>query len=285
MKNPLPHDLDTLLVELTNERELYNATEILREDFFNAIRTGNFDFAQETFYRYRRELFGWLKKKYAVPFNPSYTGTSSKQPYRIVGTHIVDMLLEHYAESEQISDKQVQEFTSHNVYSFIKDDRKVSRRRDSIDYLLELGKEVVYAQLFGVDATNKFRQQYLARHKDEELPEQEVLQFVKTHSTCLAGLALAHAAPDGIGTSASTLERNTIMTAIDTSKPVQTITYVFGVPTKDLTEQQLFSTISNLENQIKTLETLETKPKKIVKKIEQLRADIKAIVDLVDGDE
>lgn len=320
MKNKLPYDLHTLLVELTNESLLYKSTEGLRNELFSLIRNHPLD-AKQILYEYRIRIFQWLREHYDIPCFTTRSGQLSKQPARIVVTHIVTMLLEYYADLEGVDVRYLHRAIRSDVYQYITDDYNYTKRNDPIEFLLAMGRHVVeggsmvgFRQMYfhsqeretGMKAAHtapygtdspafKESSQYSAADlealKNQQIPplefncikavhswQQEAAEAIKNLHT------VALEVTTWVDQQQTNLERNTIMSAVDTSKPVQTITYVYGTPAKDLTEQQLFDTISKLENEIKTLDTLETKPKKIVAKIEQLRADIKAIVDLVDGE-
>lgn len=64
---------------------------------------------------------------------------------------------------------------------------------------------------------------------------------------------------------------------------VSNITYVYGVPSKDVTDDTIFRFIAKLEGEIRELEKIANKPKKLGALIEALHAEIKALVELVDS--
>lgn len=80
----------------------------------------------------------------------------------------------------------------------------------------------------------------------------------------------------------STTSQSKESTMADAKNAVETITFVYGTDAKDVTEDNIFTHIANLEGQIKNLEAIETKPKALVAKIESLRADIAALVKISD---
>jgi hypothetical protein len=77
--------------------------------------------------------------------------------------------------------------------------------------------------------------------------------------------------------------RKNIMANATPTKAIETITYVYGQPAKDVSDDQIFTHISNLEAQIKTLNAIENKPKKLVAQVASLQAEIDALVALVDA--
>ena len=86
------------------------------------------------------------------------------------------------------------------------------------------------------------------------------------------------AAKEFTGTPLTPTKENT-MTA---PKPVEVKTFIYGRESKDVPDEIIFSHISGLEQQIKTLEAIENKPKKLIKHIDQLKADIAALVKVCD---
>lgn len=71
--------------------------------------------------------------------------------------------------------------------------------------------------------------------------------------------------------------------AINSNKAVENITYIYGVDAANVTDDQIFQHIANRELEIKSLEVIENKPKKLAAKIEALHAEIKILVDFVDA--
>lgn len=78
-------------------------------------------------------------------------------------------------------------------------------------------------------------------------------------------------------------EKDIDMTTIDKTTPVQNITYIFGVPADQVTDEQLWGHIGNLESQISQLQGIENKPKSLLARIEKLNANIKELVALADS--
>lgn len=69
----------------------------------------------------------------------------------------------------------------------------------------------------------------------------------------------------------------------DNSKAVDNVTYVYGKDARTLSDDDIFRHIGDLEQQIKALCGIEAESKKLDAKIESLRADILALVNIVDN--
>ena len=67
------------------------------------------------------------------------------------------------------------------------------------------------------------------------------------------------------------------------AKPVETKTFIFGRDVKLMKDEEIFGTIQRLENEITGLETIQNKPKKLTARIDELKANIAAIVAIVDA--
>lgn len=65
---------------------------------------------------------------------------------------------------------------------------------------------------------------------------------------------------------------------------IKTVTYVDGVDIKKMSDTQLFDRIATLEAEIGRLESIKSKPKKLISTIDELKAAIQAIVALMDGE-
>jgi hypothetical protein len=74
------------------------------------------------------------------------------------------------------------------------------------------------------------------------------------------------------------------ITVANPKAPIEHITFIYGVERKDVTDDQIFEHIRNLENQIKDLEKIDNKPKKLKDKIKSLKNNIDDLIKLVDGD-
>ena len=68
-----------------------------------------------------------------------------------------------------------------------------------------------------------------------------------------------------------------------TAPTIETKTFIQGEDAANLTDAQIFAKISSLEGQITKLDAIKTKPKKLVKVIEDLQADIAKLVEFVDA--
>lgn len=66
-------------------------------------------------------------------------------------------------------------------------------------------------------------------------------------------------------------------------KAVATITLVYGKDSRFVEDEEIFGHIKRLEDDIKKLNSIENKPKKLAKKIESLKGDINSLVGVVDG--
>lgn len=78
-------------------------------------------------------------------------------------------------------------------------------------------------------------------------------------------------------------EPKTMTTNATNTTPVETITYIFGRPSKDVSDADIFSGIAQLEAEIKRLDAIQNKPKKLVAQIEKLQADIQNLVTIADA--
>lgn len=58
--------------------------------------------------------------------------------------------------------------------------------------------------------------------------------------------------------------------------------FLNGKDVADLHLSQIYEAISQAESQIRELEKIENKPKRLVKEIDQRRADLKALVEFLD---
>lgn len=63
---------------------------------------------------------------------------------------------------------------------------------------------------------------------------------------------------------------------------IETITYVNGQRVDQISEEALFQTIAGAEKEVERLSKLENKPAKIVRRIEEIKASIAALVTLID---
>lgn len=72
---------------------------------------------------------------------------------------------------------------------------------------------------------------------------------------------------------------------LDSSIPVQTITYVYGVPAEQVSNEQIFERIASLELQIADLSKIKAKSSQLTKKIQSLKAHISDLVAIVDARE
>lgn len=75
------------------------------------------------------------------------------------------------------------------------------------------------------------------------------------------------------------------MSSIDSKKPVQQVTYVFGRDVADMKDTDYYDLIRILEKEIKEYESIEHKPNKLVLKIAETKTAIQAIVALMDSKE
>ena len=64
---------------------------------------------------------------------------------------------------------------------------------------------------------------------------------------------------------------------------IETKIFIFGVDASTMSDDQIVGRIFDIEGEIETLESVKNKPKKLVTKIEAMKADIKALVEYVDG--
>lgn len=72
---------------------------------------------------------------------------------------------------------------------------------------------------------------------------------------------------------------------LDSSIPVQTITYVYGVPAEQVSNEQIFERIASLELQIADLSKIKAKSSQLTKKIQSLKEHISDLVAIVDARE
>lgn len=72
------------------------------------------------------------------------------------------------------------------------------------------------------------------------------------------------------------------MAAIINIPAVETKTFVYGQDASQVSDATIFNTIANLEKEIESLGKIENKLKALVKRIEDLKADIAALVKLSD---
>ncbi len=66
-------------------------------------------------------------------------------------------------------------------------------------------------------------------------------------------------------------------------KIIETKTYVNGADAANMTDEQIFSAIANVEAEINHLNGVQNKPQKLEAKIAAMQEDIKALVAFVDG--
>lgn len=71
-------------------------------------------------------------------------------------------------------------------------------------------------------------------------------------------------------------------TSIDGNIAVQTVTFIHGRDSAQVTDEQLFDLIRAKEVQIKRLDEIENKPNALAQRIRQLRADIVSLVNFCD---
>lgn len=64
---------------------------------------------------------------------------------------------------------------------------------------------------------------------------------------------------------------------------IETKTYIFGDLSTDLSDQQIFDVIKSLEDEVVKLSKIENQPKKLEKKIKDIKEDIVALVEFVDS--
>lgn len=67
-----------------------------------------------------------------------------------------------------------------------------------------------------------------------------------------------------------------------TVKAVETKVFIFGNESKDVSDETIFNLIAKREGEIKALEAIANKPKKLVAQIEQYQKDIEALVKVCD---
>lgn len=79
--------------------------------------------------------------------------------------------------------------------------------------------------------------------------------------------------------------KETIMTTTTNAIEITTKTLINGQDIKGLTDSQIYSLIADQEAEIKKLEAIENKPKRLVNEIEKRKAGIKALVDYLDSKE
>lgn len=79
---------------------------------------------------------------------------------------------------------------------------------------------------------------------------------------------------------------NLTPTPTDTMTTIATIesrTLINGQNAADMSDKEVFKVIAKLESEMRTLESVVTKPKKLVAAIAALQADIEAVVAYVDA--
>lgn len=64
---------------------------------------------------------------------------------------------------------------------------------------------------------------------------------------------------------------------------IETKTFIAGVEAKDLSDDDIFKKIAQLEQLAESLSKIQNKPKKLAAKIDGIHADIKKLVEYVDG--
>lgn len=79
--------------------------------------------------------------------------------------------------------------------------------------------------------------------------------------------------------------KEAIMTTTTNAIEITTKTLINGQDIKGLTDSQIYSLIADQEAEIKKLEAIENKPKRLVAEIEKRKAGIKALVDYLDSKE
>ena len=65
-------------------------------------------------------------------------------------------------------------------------------------------------------------------------------------------------------------------------KAVESKVFIFGNESKDVSDETIFNLIAKREGEIKALEAIKNKPKKLVAQIEQYQKDIDALVKVCD---
>jgi len=81
----------------------------------------------------------------------------------------------------------------------------------------------------------------------------------------------------------STINVGQVSSSRDFSQPaVKMVTRVFGTDVDNLTDCNLIGMIADMESEIKILDQIEAKPKKLVAKIKAIQDNIKAIVKIID---
>lgn len=78
-------------------------------------------------------------------------------------------------------------------------------------------------------------------------------------------------------------QKETIMTA--SIIEITTKTLINGIDIATMSDSQLYSTIANQEDEIKKLEKIENKPKRLVNEIDKRKAGIRALVSFLDAKE
>jgi hypothetical protein len=66
-------------------------------------------------------------------------------------------------------------------------------------------------------------------------------------------------------------------------KAVANITLVYGKDSRFVTDEEIYAHIKRLETDIRGLNSIENKPKKLEAKVESIKGDIKDLVAVVDG--
>ena len=125
---------------------------------------------------------------------------------------------------------------------------------------------------------------HIAVDSDDEFDGLKTVEFwkdkVRNPEDC-ARHAARLAAPLTINTIAQELT----MTATKTPIEITTKTLINGVDVKDYTDSQIYTLIAGQEADIKELEKIEAKPKKLVAEIEKRKAGIAALVTYLDSKE
>lgn len=67
------------------------------------------------------------------------------------------------------------------------------------------------------------------------------------------------------------------------NKAVETLTLVYGKDSRFVTDSELFAHIKRVEGEIKGLESICNKPKRLEQRIAELQSDIDKLVQVVDG--
>lgn len=79
--------------------------------------------------------------------------------------------------------------------------------------------------------------------------------------------------------------KETTMTKAVTTPTIATRTFIQGVDAANMTDDDIFKKIREIEQQIADLDAINAKPKKLVARIEALQEDVKKLVEYVDSRE